>query len=103
MPAIMIVCMTMETDDWTQRYFVDVPALLKEYGASQLCGGRDVELLEGDGTAPDRAAVFEFPDLASVRRFMADPRYQPYLTERRAGSRSNIYLFENALVSGRLV
>lgn len=103
MSAIMIVCMTMQDDGWTQSYFAEVPALLADYGARQLSGGRGVELLEGEGPAPDRAAVFEFPNSTAAHRFMADPRYQPYRAERLAGSRSNIYLFENALAFGQLV
>lgn len=102
MSAIMIVCMTMLDEGWTQRYFAEVPALLAAHGARQLSGGRGVERLEGEGPAPDRAAVFEFPDLAAARSFMADLCYQPYLASRRAGSRSDIYLFENALVSGQI-
>lgn len=91
----MIVCMTMREESWTRRYFTEVPTLLAEHGARQVMGGRSVELVEGNGPPPDRAAVFEFPDVAAAHRFMADPRYQPFLAERRAGSQSEIYLFTN--------
>jgi uncharacterized protein (DUF1330 family) len=103
MSMMMIVCMTMQDESWTERYFSEVPAILADHGGRQLSGGRAVELLEGEGPPPDRAAIFEFPDGAAVKRFMEDERYQPHLLARLAGSNSQIYLFENIFAAGRLV
>lgn len=79
-----------------------VPGMLAEFGGRQLHGGRAVELLEGEGTSPDRMAVFEFPDMAACRAFIADAHYRPYREARMAGSSSPIHLFENLHRSGAI-
>lgn len=103
MAAVMIVSMTILDESWIAPYFAAVPAILAEYGAVSLAGSRDVRRIEGDGPPPERMAVLTFPSLDALDRFMADERYRPYRAMREAGSRSEIFVFENAVTDGALV
>lgn len=99
----MVVHMSISDDSWTGPYFAAVPALLAEYGAASIAGSRDICCLEGDADVPDRIAVLRFPSMDSIRRFMADPRYQPFRAERERGARSQIFIFDNAVINDQLV
>ena len=103
MAAFMIVQMDISDDGWIGAYFAHVPKLLAEYGAVSLAGGRDIRRIEGVAPTPDRIAVFSFPSLEAIDRFMADDRYRAHRDERRRGSASEILVFENAATGGELV
>ena len=99
----MIVYMNIQDPSWMDGYFRDVPELLAEYGAESVAGGRTVRRLEGDMAVPDRIAVFSFPSLDAVDRFMADDRYRSHRERRERGAESQIFVFENAVSEGGLV
>ena len=101
MTAVMIVLMDIDDPTWLPPYADAVPPLLEEYGARALAAGRSVEIIEGIRGTPDRVAVFEFPDLAALRQFMADPRYAPHRAAREAGARSEIMILDNEISGSR--
>lgn len=102
MSAYMTVYMNIDDDSWVAPYFDTVPALLREYGAESVAGGRQVRRIEGMMTPPDRIAVLRFPSMEAIEIFMADPRYQEFKAAREAGSRSEIFVFENLVADGEL-
>ena len=101
MATVMIVLMDIDDPAWLPSYSAVVPPLLTEYGARALAAGRSVEVIEGVGEPPDRVAVFEFPNLATLRDFMDDPRYAPYRAAREAGARSRILICDNLINTSR--
>lgn len=103
MATMMVVRMDVADDGWMKPYFEVVPDLLAEYGARSLAGGRDIVRIEGDGEVPERIAILEFPTRAAVIGFMDDPRYLPFRNARRAGSRSEIWIFDNQVRNGELL
>lgn len=103
MAIMMVVRMDVDDDGWMQSYFEAVPGILVEYGARSLAGGRDIVRIEGDGAVPERIAILEFPTRAAVDGFMEDPRYLPFRDARRAGSRSEIWVFDNQVRDGELL
>jgi len=99
----MVVTMKVSDPGWIAPYFENVGPLLVAYGAVQLAGGLDIVPIEGNGDTPDRIAVFAFPDMTSLNMFMADDRYQTHRALRHAGSKAEIFAFENLVVPDRLV
>lgn len=103
MAAIMIISMNISDANWMERYFVEVPPLLAEYGAETLAGSRRIQRIEGEAPIPDRMAVMSFPSIDAIERFMADERYRPFKAARHAGSDTEIFIFENAVKAKELV
>lgn len=97
MVATMVVLMSITDPSWMPAYFAAVPALLAEHGARVISAGRQVTVIEGDRSVPDRMAVFEFPDMESLTGFMADERYAAFRTAREAGARSEILIMVNEI------
>ena len=97
MTTTMIVLMDIHDAGWMADYFENVPALLREYGATVVSVGTDIAAIEGEAGVPDRIAVIEFPSRDAVDSFMADPRYARHRSARKAGSNSQIYLVSNAV------
>ena len=96
MTAIMAVAMDILDDGGMAAYFAAVPGILREYGALQIAGSRDVRRIEGVSPPPPRVMVFAFPSLAAIDAFMADERYRPFRLMREQGAKSDILVFENA-------
>jgi uncharacterized protein (DUF1330 family) len=102
--AIMTVTMRITDTGWIEAYSASVPALLADYGATMVASARGtIRRIEGEGVLPDRIAVFSFPSMDAIERFMADPRYQPFVALRASGAISDIFAFDNAAASGKLV
>jgi len=102
MSVMMVVRMDITDPAWMTPYFEAVPAILAEYGARSVAGGRDISLIEGRNDVPQRVAILEFPTIESVEGFMEDPRYRPFRDARRAGSQAEIWVFENDVKRGEL-
>lgn len=103
MSAIMVVTMSLISEDWVFSYSRAVPDLLREYGARQIAGARDVIQLEGKERRTDRIAIFSFPSLSAIHAFMGDERYRPYRAAREKGADSEIFIFEDALSDASFV
>jgi uncharacterized protein (DUF1330 family) len=93
--AIMVVQMRVADRGWMDAYFSEVPQLLAEHGATQLAASTRPALIEGTATIPDRVAIFAFPSLDAAHAFLDDPHYRQQREARRAGSSSDIFLFED--------
>ena len=104
MSAIMVVYMNIHDTAWIEPYYAAVPKLLAEHGAVSIAGARGaIARIEGAKAVPDRIAIFTFPSLDAIDRFMADERYQAYRRLREDGATSEIFVFENAVTGGALV
>jgi uncharacterized protein (DUF1330 family) len=69
-----------------QEYSSKVGPILAKYGARVLTKGGTHKVLETDHFLPDRVAVFEFPDMATLNAWYASPEYQPLITLRQSAT-----------------
>lgn len=103
MQAMMVVTMDILDDGWIAPYFDAVPSILARHGGVSVAASREILRVEGDMPVPQRIAIFRFPSLAAIERFIADEDYRPFREHRERGAKSQIFVFENAVVDGALV
>jgi uncharacterized protein (DUF1330 family) len=103
MQAIMVVYMDITDPSWIKSYFAEVPKILAAYGAVSIAGSRRISRIEGTMKAPERMAIFSFPSLDAIDAFMNDENYKPFREARVQGSKSEIFVFENAVAGSALV
>ena len=84
MSALLIGLLTVRETDWQETYRKELPAVLQAH-AGRILAAAPPEQFEGS-EAPDRLVIFEFPDLASARRWYTDPAHQRLVTLRQSGS-----------------
>ena len=102
MAAIMVVYMKITDTLWVDEYFKAVPTLIADHGGKSIAGGRDLHHLEGSMDI-DRVAILQFPSLEAAKGFWNDVRYTPYKAAREAGTESEIFVFDNAVIGNSLV
>jgi uncharacterized protein (DUF1330 family) len=75
--------------------------LLQEHGGRVIAGGsrKDIELLEGE-FGNKTVTVVEFADLAALRAFYNDPRYQAIIPVRQAAGDSTVIEVDGVAQSG---
>lgn len=91
MPAFLVVTMSVHDGSWREEYRANVPAILAKFGGEYLVATPNVEVIEGDATPPDTAAVLKFPDMASLKGFIEADEYRPYRDARLAGADCVMY------------
>ena len=75
------------------EYAKQVPALVAKHGGKYLARGGKTEVMEGDWI-PKRMAVFQFPDMESIRAFLSDPEYLPLKAIRHRTAKTNAVAVE---------
>ena len=93
MPAYMIVNLDVQEPVVYEEYKAKVPALIAKHGGKYLVRGGKFKILEGDWK-PNRLVLFQFPDVASVDAFFADPEYQPLKALRQKVSKTDVVVVE---------
>jgi uncharacterized protein (DUF1330 family) len=58
--------------------------MIAKHGGRYLTKGGSHKLLETDRRPPDRVAIIEFPDMASLNAWYTSPEYQPLMAIRRS-------------------
>jgi uncharacterized protein (DUF1330 family) len=76
-----------------EAYRRDVPPLIAAHGGRYLARGGTAELLEGDAVL-HRQVILEFPDMASLKAFYADPAYAPLKRLRQQAARGALVAVE---------
>ena len=66
------------------EYSSKVRPMLAQYGARILTGGGGHKVLETSHWLPERVAIFEFPDRATLDTWFSSPEYQPLAALRQA-------------------
>src|SRR5258708_13014046 len=75
MPAYVVAMMSIH-DPLTYREYTDrTPATVKKYGGKFLTRGEPVTTVGGEGYK-DRMVILQFPSMAQVQAWFADPTYQ---------------------------
>lgn len=94
MTAYMIVNLTFNSLDWAKDYLAHVPDMVRSHGGEYLARSTAVELIEGEGSAPDQIVILTFPSLDAIRTFMACPEYAPFRAARIAATQTEILAIE---------
>lgn len=68
-----------------EEYIARVPPIVAKHGGRYLVRGGPVTPLLG-GWEPQRVILLEFPEEASIRRWLASPEYQAIAPLRKAGA-----------------
>src|SRR4029077_18254201 len=85
MPAYVVAMMSIH-DPLTYREYTDrTPATVKKYGGKFLTRGQAVVTVEGP-EYKDRMVILQFPSVAQVQAWFADPAYQEAVAFRHAAS-----------------
>jgi uncharacterized protein (DUF1330 family) len=93
MAAYLIANLDVRDPAAYEKYKAEVPALIRKHGGEYIVRGGKHEVLEG-AWQPTRLVLFKFPDAASIRRFIADPEYQPLKALRREVAATDLVMVE---------
>ena len=84
--------MSLTNTDWVQDYLRDVTPLVEKMGGRYLARTPALELIEGEGPAPQSMVLIEFPSREAAEQFYYSAEYEPYKVARRRGSVGQFYL-----------
>jgi uncharacterized protein (DUF1330 family) len=90
MPAYMVVNVYLRDTQWVEDYVANVPAILRSYGGEYLAVSNSPKVFEGDGPVPDQVALFTFPSVEAMTRFVESEEYRPYKESRLSQSSASI-------------
>jgi uncharacterized protein (DUF1330 family) len=85
LPAYVVAMMTIHDPLIYREYTDRTPATVKRHSGKFLTRGEPVTTLEGE-EYKDRMVILEFPSLAEVQAWLADPAYQGAMAFRHAAS-----------------
>lgn len=78
MAAYLIAQLKVSDPAWAADYVANVPTIFREYGGEYLAVSQQLTQFEGSGPAPDQVAIFTFPSLEAITRFMESDAYKPF-------------------------
>lgn len=102
MSVYFIADIKVTDDKWIPAYATSVHDIVHKHGGRYLARSGNVKTLEGDPLDTTLIALIEFPSVATVKAFLADPSYAPYATARQAGSDSRIQLIDDTDLAGTI-
>lgn len=90
MTAYLVAQLNVTDPSWIEDYVANVPDVFRKYGGEYLAVSQQLKQFEGEGEAPDQVAIFTFPSMDALTRFVESDDYKPYKEARIAGSRATI-------------
>jgi uncharacterized protein (DUF1330 family) len=102
MSVYFIADIKVTDDKWIPDYAISVHDIVHKHGGKYLARSGNVKTLEGEPLDTTLIALIEFPSVAAVRAFLADPNYAPYAAARQAGSNSRIQLIDDTDLAGTI-
>jgi uncharacterized protein (DUF1330 family) len=94
MAAYLVVHVYLRDSQWVEGYVANVPAIIRSYGGEYLAVSKELKQFEGNGPMPDQVAIFTFPSLDAIDRFVNSAEYKPWKDARLAESSATIVGFE---------
>lgn len=94
MAAYLVVHVHLRDSQWAKDYIANVPAIIRSHGGEYLAVSKALKQFEGDGPAPDQVAIFTFPSLDAIDRFMNCAEYKPWKDLRLSQSSATIVGFD---------
>jgi uncharacterized protein (DUF1330 family) len=102
MPHYMVAQVKVNDDGWVAEYAARVSDIIHRHGGRYLSRSGNITNLEGEDESLDLVALVEFPDLASIKAFMADPEYQPFAENRKAGALTRLLAIDSSDAMGAI-
>jgi uncharacterized protein (DUF1330 family) len=102
MTAYVIADIKVTDDKWVPAYAASVHELVHKHGGKYLSRSGNVKTLEGKPLDTTLIALMAFPTAQAAQAFIADPKYQPYVAARRAGSESRFQLIDDVDLAGTI-
>ena len=84
MAAYLLVELTITNPDKFEEYRVKVGPIIAKHRGRYLTKGGSHKLLETNRRPPDRVALIEFPDMASLNAWYTSSEYQPLIALRHS-------------------
>ena len=94
MPAFIVATVRITDPDQFQHYSGAIKGVSAEHGGEAVVAGAVSEVLEGASPVGERVVVVRFPDAASARAYIADPRYQKGKALRQGAAELEMRLLE---------
>ena len=95
-----ILDVTPTTDTWIPNYLPTANALVAKHGGTYLARTANHQQVEGETKEAAMRIIIQWPSKEAALNFMEDPEYATHLQARTAGSVSNHYLIEPAVLAG---
>jgi uncharacterized protein (DUF1330 family) len=96
MSAYLVVMLKdVKNMEWVESYVANVPAIFRKYGGEYLAVSKTIVRHEGGGEDPAQIALFTFPSLEAIDKFLKSPEYKPYKDARIAASSADVFAIES--------
>ena len=85
---------------WINDYVANVTRLVEAQGGRYLARTSHAECFEGEGAIPQVFLLIEWPSREVADAFYASEEYRPYLQQRTAGARTEMFMVPGEDVTG---
>lgn len=102
MSVYLIADIKVTDDGWVPEYATNVHQLVEKHGGRYLSRSGNIGTIEGETKDSTLIAILEFPSLAALDGFAADPDYAPYRQARQSGSISNFHVIDDTDIAGAI-
>lgn len=102
MPVYVIADIAVKDDGWVKAYAANVHGIVHKHGGKYLARSGHIRVLEGNPLKTTLIALLEFPSVAAVEAFAADPEYASYAAARQKGSDSRFQLIDATDIAGTI-
>ena len=75
MPAFIVATIRITDPEKFKGYTDAIAGLSDQFGGEGVVKAQIKDVMEGDAPAGERVVVVKFPDEASARAYLSDPRY----------------------------
>jgi uncharacterized protein (DUF1330 family) len=75
MPAFIVATVRITDPEQFAKYGAAIKGVSAEHGGEPVVAGAVSEVMEGGSPVGERVVVVKFPDAASARAYINDPRY----------------------------
>jgi len=93
MPSYLIGDVTVKDPAAYEQYRTEASHLIAKHHGEYIVRGGDIEVVSGDWR-PKRLIILRFPDRASLRAYLNDPRYQQLGDLRQRALKSEIVMVD---------
>lgn len=80
------------SNEWLVEYLQKVTPMVERVGGRYLARSPSVEVIEGEGVAPQSVVLIEFPSKEAAEQFYYSDEYEPFKKSRQGGSRGQFLL-----------
>ena len=87
-----VASINFKNNEWVADYLQKVTPMVERVRGKYLARTRSLELVEGNGPAPETLLIIEFPSKESAETFYHSDEYQPFKQARQNGSEGDFFL-----------